>query len=387
MLYSTSNISVLSIALPKVLLKAKFLIPLIPIGLSIFAKNFHGIKSPELSRLGEDLLGVLLNSLRQGDFRNVLRRSSGIPQAIICVLKTEPYGQKGLLFPRTMTELLDLAEKGFTDEIKIHALNILKFIFRDSTLKSDIEAYISRGLMIAIRGFSSNDWMIRNSSLMLFSSIAKRTVGAEKIADEQSSRSNLTILEFFTRAPELADFFLNEVQKYIDSSTISFEILSNTSPQVEQENHKESLYPSLYPIALLMSRLLPYDTKRGSSNAHTDKGEDEENEGEEAGQPGQTEELIAKIERFLPLFVQAAHNKNYMGRLMCAKAVVSLIKHQDISKHVMELLELDHLSQRRVLKTDHNYGHGLLLQIYYLLKNHFDIQENAPVSTEKVSSC
>ncbi len=133
-----------------------------------------------------------------------------------------------------------------------------------------------------------------------------------------------------------------------------------------------------------MSRLLPYDTKKGSSHAHADKGEDEENEGEEAGQSGHTDELVAKIERFLPLFVQAAHNKNYMGRLMCAKAVVSLIKHEDISTHVMEMLELDHLSQRRVLKTDHNYGHGLLLQIYYLLKNHFDIQENSSSTSETV---
>ena len=74
---------------------------------------------------------------------------------------------------------------------------------------------MSRGLIIAIKEFGSSDWMIRNSALMLFSSIAKRTVGAEKSSEQQNTKNNLNIIEFFTRTPELLDFFLNEVEQYV----------------------------------------------------------------------------------------------------------------------------------------------------------------------------
>ena len=54
---------------------------------------------------------------------------------------------------------------------------------------------------------------------MLFSSIAKRTIGTEKVADQQDIRNSLNIVEFFTRAPELLDFFLEEVQDYVENGT------------------------------------------------------------------------------------------------------------------------------------------------------------------------
>jgi hypothetical protein len=74
-------------------------------------------------------------------------------------------------------------------------------------LKIDIEGYIGQGFISAIRGFSSNDWVIRNSALMLFSSIAKRTLGTDKVADQHSVKNSMNIIEFFTRAPDLLDYF------------------------------------------------------------------------------------------------------------------------------------------------------------------------------------
>ncbi len=92
---------------------------------------------------------------------------------------------------------------------------MFRFVFQDSTLRADIESYLSQGFIVAVKGFSGSDWIVRNSALMLFSSIAKRTIGTEKVADQQSIRNSLNIVEFFTRAPQLVEFFLKEVQEYV----------------------------------------------------------------------------------------------------------------------------------------------------------------------------
>ena len=240
--------------------------------------------------------------------------------------------------------------------LSLYFLWVIRFIFQDSTLKADIEAYISKGLMIAIKEFGSNDWAIRNSALMLFSSIAKRTVGAEKSADQQSTKNNLTIIEFFTRAPELLDFFLQEVEQYIKEN---------------QGNLQKSLYPSLYPIALIMARLLPYDSTSYELQKSAVTAQDEAQDEDRIFHQEEQKLIIAKIERFLPLFVSAAHNKNYMGRLMCAKAVLPLVPQQEISQQIIKLLGMKVLTDTNILKSDYNYAHGLLLQIYYLIKSYY----------------
>jgi hypothetical protein len=95
-------------------------------GLEILCKSMYETKNPLLPNLAEKLLDQILTSLEKGDFRNVLRRSAGIPPAIVCLLNSEPVGNKARLFPKTLNKLFELVEKGKTDDIKIHSLNILK---------------------------------------------------------------------------------------------------------------------------------------------------------------------------------------------------------------------------------------------------------------------
>jgi hypothetical protein len=59
-------------------------------------------------------------------------------------------------------------------------LNILKKIFEDGNIKVDADKYLAEGFEIAIKGFSIEDWSIRNSSLMLFSALSSRIVGGCK---------------------------------------------------------------------------------------------------------------------------------------------------------------------------------------------------------------
>ena len=173
-------------------------------------------KNPLLPNLAEKLLDQILNSLENDDFKNILRRSAGIPPAIVCLLKSEPVGKKSRLFPRTLNRLFDLVENNKSMDITIHALNILKLIFQDSNLRVDIEQFISQGFKTSILGFSSNDWAIRNSSLMLFSSICKRTLGTDKVSDQHSIRNSMNIVEFFTRAPALFDFFMQQLVDFLE---------------------------------------------------------------------------------------------------------------------------------------------------------------------------
>lgn len=153
------------------------------------------------------------------------------------------------------------------------------------------------------------------------------------------------------------------------------------------EAQQRSLYPSLYPIALIMSRLLPYDLKNNylkraiqAEEQELQANQDESDEAREHKKYVTMDEL----RKFLPLFIKAAHNKNYMGRLMCARAVLPFVPYETIIDHVIGLLEMNNLREISVLKSDHNFAHGLLLQIYYTIKNHFKLQESYPNETVKL---
>ena len=89
----------------------------------------------------------------------------------------------------------------------------------DSSLRKDIDSYLSDCFILAIKGFSSENWSIRNSSLMLFSSLTKRSFGAQfhKSSDQHSIQTGVNILEFFSLAPPLLDYFRDELNYFIQN--------------------------------------------------------------------------------------------------------------------------------------------------------------------------
>lgn len=133
-------------------------------------------EDPELMKIPEQLLDQLLNLLGDGKFTNILRRSAGIPYAFSCLLKSEAIKRK-LLIEKTIKLLLQRSreESNSSIELRIHSLNILKKLFQDSDLKQDLDIYVSEAFICAIRGFTSEEWGVRNSSLMLFSVLANRS--------------------------------------------------------------------------------------------------------------------------------------------------------------------------------------------------------------------
>lgn len=60
-------------------------------------------------------------------------------------------------------------------------MNVLKTLFGDSCLHIDTQPFVSKVAVLAVRGFSSTIWSIRNSSLQLFGVLLQRILGGIRL--------------------------------------------------------------------------------------------------------------------------------------------------------------------------------------------------------------
>jgi hypothetical protein len=60
-----------------------------------------------------------------------------------------------------MESLLEIAANEKASECRIHALNILRNLYRESRLNQVIGPYVARGLILSITGFEAPDWPVR----------------------------------------------------------------------------------------------------------------------------------------------------------------------------------------------------------------------------------
>lgn len=84
------------------------------------------------------MLDRALEKITTENLSTTLRRSAGIPPTIISILRAEPIMSEPVLLNKTITFLLNVARTADKDDSKIHALNIMRFIFQDSMLRHDI---------------------------------------------------------------------------------------------------------------------------------------------------------------------------------------------------------------------------------------------------------
>jgi hypothetical protein len=144
------------------------------------------------------MLNVTLERISTESHSTVLRRSAGIPPTIIAILRAEPSiikanrswnKKKGVekrcdetvLLNTTLEFLLKLAKESVSADSRIHALNIMKFIFQDTYLREDITKYITEAMMLSCDEFKNENWNIRNSALMCFTALIKRLLGTHHI--------------------------------------------------------------------------------------------------------------------------------------------------------------------------------------------------------------
>ncbi|RIB14541.1 putative death-receptor fusion protein [Gigaspora rosea] len=276
--------------------------------------------------LKEDICAITTSSI------SITRRSAGLPLCILAIVNSEPSTQKTLL-PWAMKVLLNIGSQKVStdDEIdqqivdlpQVHAFNILRTIFMDAKLGADVLPYVSDGFMLAINGFCSSSWAIRNCSVMLFSTLLQRTFGTKKTKDEHHSINQLTSREFFSRFPKLHPFLVDEL-------TIAVNQLIKPT-----QNNKTEVHPGLYPILTLLSRL----------------------------HPSLMESSVLNMDPFVTLVKSCCSSPIYKAREMSARSLVPLIASQDLTITCTELFNACEISNQNEL-------HGRLVQIQYLMRGH-----------------
>ena len=98
-------------------------------GITKLCVTIYGSKDPIIPNLAEKLSEEVMDQLEKGVFTNSLRRSAGLPPAIVCLLNSEIAGRKVKVLPMILEKLLAIVRKDDTTQlpqIKIHSLNILK---------------------------------------------------------------------------------------------------------------------------------------------------------------------------------------------------------------------------------------------------------------------
>jgi hypothetical protein len=304
----------------------------------------HSEENPLLGALPSKWANQLLERLEKSEQHFILRRSSGFAYSFVAILRSEPRNAAAIILPKVMGNLLRIASLN-TDALtaadmnnsvsqshtlwrsRVHALNILKLICQDAVLADDVATYIPRMLEIAVFGFESRSWAVRNSSMMLFAATTQRAIGDKRIADG-ASKERMADTEVFSRFQTLSSFLYDHIKK----SLVLFE--STRMPP-----------PGLYPVLMFLSRLKPGDPES------------------------------SKLELFIPLIIECADQTHIAIRQVAARVLSTFVqKHRILSvlRELKALLPREFLNSERDVSPSKRYSsnkvHGLLLQMLYLFE-------------------
>ncbi|XP_058523993.1 thyroid adenoma-associated protein [Ochotona princeps] len=289
-----------------------------------------------LQKLPEQWLWNVLEEIKCSDPSSKLcatRRSAGIPFYIQALLASEPKKGKMDLLKITMKELISLA--GPTDDSRstipqVHALNILRALFRDTRLGENIIPYVADGAKAAILGFTSPVWAVRNSSTLLFSSLITRIFGVKRGKDELSKTNRMTGTQFFSRFPELFPFLLNQ--------------LKTVANMADSDAGEPDRHPSMFLLLLVLERLYP-SPMDGTSSA-------------------------LSLAPFVPFIMRCGRSPVYRSREMAARALVPFVTLDQIPNTIQTLLASLPNCTDQCLRQNHI--HGTLLQVFHLLQAYSD---------------
>ncbi|NWJ00376.1 THADA protein, partial [Crypturellus undulatus] len=296
--------------------------------------------SASLCKMPEQWLCHVLEEIKSCDPSSKLcatRRSAGIPFYIQALLASEPKKGKADLLKMTMKELLYLAAplKESANVIpQVHALNILRALFRDTRLGENIIPYIADGIQAAILGFMSPVWAVRNSSTLLFSALITRIFGVKRGKDENSKKNRMTGREFFSRFPSLYTFLLKQL-----------EAVANT---LDRETEELKLHPNLFLMLLILGKLYP-SPMDGTYSA-------------------------LSMAPFVPFIIRCGHSPVYRSREMSGRALVPFIMVNEVAQTILSLLKgLPDCTSPGIRQ---NAVHGTLLQVFHLLQSYLESKQH-----------
>jgi hypothetical protein len=92
-------------------------------------------------------LDSLLRTIRnQEHTESWIRRSAGLPYCFMALLQAEPSRRQSVLMGHAVKELLALARNSVNWRTTVHGLNVLRAIFRDSTVALDAMPFVAGNL-------------------------------------------------------------------------------------------------------------------------------------------------------------------------------------------------------------------------------------------------
>ncbi|KAM4729595.1 thyroid adenoma-associated protein isoform 2-T4 [Anableps anableps] len=301
--------------------------------------------SRALQQLPSRWLAEVLQEVKSSDPTSKLcatRRSAGIPFYIQALLSSEPKSSSCSLLKTSMRQLIALATPcadrntdGSTVP-QVHALNILRALYRDTRLGENVIPFVSDGMQAAVLGFTSPVWAVRNSSTLLFSTLITRIFGVKRGKDEHSKKNRMTGREFFTRFPALYPFLLRQLEE--------------AAATVESDSGHVKLHPSLFLLLLVLSRLYPSPMDGSSSPLG--------------------------LAPFRPLIIRCGRSAVYRTREMAARALVPFVLLTQVPSTVRSLLQ--DLPPKPGPEIQHNHIHGTLLQVLFLLRS-FQTDSHRPL--------
>ncbi|NXL65774.1 THADA protein, partial [Chordeiles acutipennis] len=295
--------------------------------------------SESLCKMPEQWLSCVLEEIKSCDPSSTLcatRRSAGIPFYIQALLASEPKKSKTDLLKMTMKELMSLAtplNESSSVIPQVHALNILRALFRDTRLGENIMPYVADGIQAAILGFMSPVWAVRNSSTLLFSALITRIFGVKRGKDENSKKNRMTGREFFSRFPSLYPFLLKHL-----------EVVTKT---LNSEAEELKIHPSLFLLLLILGRLYP-SPMDGTYSA-------------------------LSMAPFVPLIIRCGHSPVYRSREMSGRALVPFVMVNEVPHTVLYLMEGLPDSTSPCIRQ--NNIHGTLLQVFHLLQSYLESEQ------------
>ncbi|XP_009076195.1 PREDICTED: thyroid adenoma-associated protein homolog, partial [Acanthisitta chloris] len=292
--------------------------------------------SESLHKMPEQWLSCVLEEIKSCDPSSTLcatRRSAGIPFYIQALLASEPKKSKADLLKMTMKELISLAvplNESLNVIPQVHALNILRALYRDTRLGENIMPYVADGIKASILGFMSPVWAVRNSSTLLFSALITRIFGVKREKDENSKKNRMTGREFFSRFPSLYPFLLKQL-----------EVVTSA---LNSEAEELKIHPSLFLLLLILGRLYP-SPMDGTHSA-------------------------LSMAPFVPFIIRCGHSPVYRCREMSGRALVPFVMVNEVPHTVLSLLKGLPDSTSPCIRQ--NSIHGTLLQVFHLLQSYLE---------------
>ncbi|EGG18451.1 hypothetical protein DFA_03945 [Cavenderia fasciculata] len=336
------------------------------LGFEILCSRLMGTTHPELYTLPSSWIDQLFRRVREQSL-NITRRSAGLPYTFTGLLAGESHHQKRMIGPllnQVLQSLLKLAngEEGTVPSPQddgsiapeqwaerniylpqVHSINILRSIFRNSSITNEVDSYFAQTLITIIKAYSSKSWSVRNAATMAFSTMVDKLVGVKRVREESSVLNTTTFHYFFSHLPSVHPFLLGHFKRSLESMDGSAE--------------GRVLQSSIYAILVLFSRLQP-----STMTIPTDS---------------------LSPAPFVPYISKCCTFSNFMVRQIAARALVPFIPTPQVISFVQDIVDkLNTQAKSQEEKKDYNQMHGILLQMYHLVKDHLP---NFAATTDRVA--